>query len=79
MKKVTITCDTCNKVLRDEYIRLGSENGNDLCFENKLPTKVGEMINMHRYHDLHFCSKEHFIKYFFERENEYFDKPSTRI
>lgn len=70
MKKVTITCDTCKKVLGDEHIRLGSENETDLYFENKLPTKIGETQYIGRYHDLHFCSKEHFIKYFFDREPE---------
>lgn len=69
MKKTTITCDVCQKVLGDEYIRLGSENEQELCFENKLPNrKVGETINIARYRDLHFCCKEHFVKYFFEQE-----------
>lgn len=69
MKKITITCDVCQKVLDDEYIRLGSENEQELCFENKLPNrKVGETISIARYRDLHFCCKEHFVKYFFERE-----------
>jgi hypothetical protein len=70
MKTVTITCDTCKKVLGDEHIRLGSENENELYFENKLGTKPGETQCIARYHDLHFCSKEHFYKYFFDREPE---------
>ena len=40
----------------------------ELCFENKLPTKVGETKSLGRYCDLHFCSKEHFYKYFFDKE-----------
>jgi len=68
MKIVTIKCDTCQKVLGDEHIRLGSETETDLSFENKLPNpKVGETRSIGRYRDLHFCSKEHFVKYFFDK------------
>jgi hypothetical protein len=69
MKEITITCDVCQKVLDDEYIRLGSENEQGLHFENKLPNrKVGETINIARSRDLHFCCKDHFVKYFFEQD-----------
>ena len=67
MKKVTIICDLCKTVLQNEYIRLGSESGTELCFENTLPTKAGETQYIGRYSDLHFCSKDHFVKYFFDR------------
>ena len=68
MKKVIITCDVCQKQLSNEYIKLGSENEQELCFENKLSNReIGETINIARYRDLHFCCKEHFIKYFFNR------------
>lgn len=66
MKKITITCDFCYKELHDEYIRLGSENEQELCFENRLPNlEIGNTANIGRYRDLHFCSKEHFVNYFF--------------
>ena len=68
MKRVTITCDTCKKVINDECIRLGSELENDLCFDNKLATKPGEVKYLSKHPDLHFCSKEHFYKYFFNQE-----------
>lgn len=68
VKKVIITCDTCKKVLGDQHIRLGTQNGTDLYFENKLPTNPGEIQFIARYQDLHFCSREHFYQYFFNRE-----------
>lgn len=68
MKKTIITCDTCKKTIGKEHIRIGSESGTELCFENNLPTKPGETQCIGRYQDLHFCSKEHFYKYFFGKE-----------
>ncbi len=63
-----ITCDTCKKHLEEgECIELGTEDGKTLKYENRLPDskKVGETISISRYRDLHFCSKQHFIDYFF--------------
>lgn len=72
MKKVTITCDVCHKEIDDEHIKIGSETGEDFCFSNYLRSKeIGCKGKMGKYRDLHFCSKEHFIKYFFNHSDEY--------
>ena len=64
MKIITITCDHCDKKLGENHKMLGSENGKHLEFRNK--TKDSTVQTLSRYRDLHFCSKEHFINYFFE-------------
>lgn len=69
MKTVTITCDTCKKQLYIEFITIGTKTENGLSYENKLPTKPGELILMGNSDDLHFCSKDHFYDYFFNRSN----------
>jgi len=69
MKTVIITCDTCKKQLYREFIIIGTETGKGLKYENKLPTKPGELISMGHSDDLHFCSKDHFYDYFFNRSN----------
>lgn len=69
MKTVTITCDTCKKQLYREFITIGTETEKSLKYENKLTTKPGELISMGYSDDLHFCSKDHFYDYFFNRKN----------
>lgn len=69
MKTVTITCDTCKKQLYREFITIGAKIENGLSYQNKLPTKPGELISMAQSNDLHFCSKDHFYDYFFNRSN----------
>lgn len=69
MKIITITCDTCEKEIGEDHIKLGSVNETDLCFENKLEPKSGELIKFARFHDLYFCSRQHFIDYFFNRKS----------
>lgn len=65
MKTTIITCDYCNKnITNDDQIEIGSTEGQDLKFSNK-GASAGQKSFMSRYHDLHFCSKGHFIKYFF--------------
>ena len=66
MKRITITCDFCEKVLGENHIKLGSIDGGELCYENKLKdTGIGTTISIVRYADLHFCDKDHFVFYFF--------------
>ena len=64
MKKTITTCDHCSKEIVGDVITLGSENHNELFFENK--TKDATVETLERYRDLHFCCKDHFINYFFE-------------
>jgi hypothetical protein len=65
MEKIIITCDFCKKELGDQHIKIGSENGSELYYVNTLPSsKAGETRYIDQHSDLHFCSKEHFIKYF---------------
>ena len=68
MKITTISCDTCgNEILKEDgVIMVGSESGSEFCFSNKLrKTMVGEVIRLSHHKDLHFCTKNHFVDYFF--------------
>lgn len=68
MKKIIIKCDVCNKDIGDIHISLGNEDNNNLFYKNNLGTKPGEVESLSSYRQLHFCSKDHFIKYFFDNQ-----------
>lgn len=69
MKKVITTCDVCKKEIGDNHIMLGSENGTELHFDNRLKVPIGGTQSIARYVDLHFCSQQHFVEYFFGKQN----------
>ena len=65
MKTVKITCDNCQaEIGEDDCIRIGSKSGDALEYKNSLKSNDNIYLLSH-YGDLHFCSKEHFIEYFF--------------
>lgn len=65
MKKVTITCDKCQKVItNDAFITIGSTDEQSFKFQSEIKENC-RMKKMDKYHDLHFCSNEHFIEFFF--------------
>jgi hypothetical protein len=66
MKKTTITCDFCEKIIHDGYITIGSTSEKDFKFENKNAV-TGKIRTMGHFYDLHFCNEAHFIDYFFNR------------
>lgn len=71
MKRILIDCDTCRKRLTKEegVIEIGSNTEHDLAFDNTLGgLKTGSTKSISRYTNLHFCSKEHFVEYFFGKE-----------
>jgi hypothetical protein len=71
MKTVTITCDVCEKELIGEHIEIGAQGKEYLQFKNTLAhRRKGELISIENHETLHFCSKEHFVKFFFERGSE---------
>ena len=63
MRKITITCDYCDRDITDSdsIVELGSTNGQDLKFSS-------HDKKLARFHDLHFCTKEHLILYLFGPE-----------
>lgn len=65
MRTVTYTCDRCLKTFSNdaELITIGSENGQELRYVNNLQERA--VIEMNRHSDIHFCSKECFVNYFF--------------
>ena len=65
MKETRIYCDFCNTEIIGNYIEIGSENGYEFKYLNKFQIYVGEKQFMQRFQDLHFCSRDHFVKYFF--------------
>jgi hypothetical protein len=70
MKQITITCDHCSlniDVTKNEFITIGSEDERSFKFENTIDDGT-RLIKLTRYHDLHFCSKDHFIKSFFPKK-----------
>jgi hypothetical protein len=68
MKTIKITCDKCQKVITEEpFITIGSTDEQSFKFENTIDDGV-RPIKLTRYHDLHFCSKDHFINYFFHKK-----------
>jgi hypothetical protein len=71
MKTVTITCDLCEKQLVGKHIEIGAQGKDYLQFKNTLAhRKKGEVTSLDNYETLHFCSKEHFVKFFFERDED---------
>jgi phosphosulfolactate phosphohydrolase-like enzyme len=68
MKETTITCDHCEAVLNDYHIELGTVSGDKLRFENTMNNQQnGNLKSLGNHDDLHFCSKQHFIDFFFNR------------
>jgi len=68
MKITTITCDMCKEEINENHITIGSESEKELIFQNKLENKGLGVHYIARYRDLHFCSKDHFIYYFFGKD-----------
>lgn len=68
MKILEFKCDTCERSFpnEDRLLRIGSEDGDGLLVNNNLPDHA--IISMNRYKDIHFCSKECFVSYFFNSE-----------
>ena len=64
MKTITITCDHCKTEIEGDHIEIGSENGQEFKYSNTLHKTCG-MNTMSKYSDLHFCSKDHFVDFFF--------------
>ncbi len=71
MKTIIITCDACDKALLDEYIEIGAQEEFKLQFKNTLThKKLGEKISIENQETLHFCSREHFVQFFFGTDNK---------
>ncbi len=64
-----ITCDYCEQELGKEHIKIGSTTKTDLTYTNNLNmSEIVGLTELRNYSDLHFCSKRHFILYFFNNE-----------
>ena len=71
MKTVTITCDMCEKELIGEHIEIGAQNDGYLQYKNTLAHRGGsQLASIDNHETLHFCCKEHFVRFFFERSKE---------
>ena len=65
MKTITYTCDKCLKTFANDkkLITIGSEDEEGLRYKNNLEERA--VIEMNRHSDIHFCSKDCFVNYFF--------------
>ena len=71
MRTVTITCDMCGKELIGEHIEIGAQNDGYLQYKNTLAHRGGrQLASIDNHETLHFCCKEHFVRFFFERSKE---------
>jgi len=68
-----IKCDFCkSEIFSSKYIELGSNN-ESLCYKNPIENDSDNTYNMleiGNHSNLHFCSKDHFINFFFKPKKQ---------